>query len=139
MKKLISLTLVCCVVALALTTEGCRRKREYKMPASNSANTKLWKKYETPPGADPSVADTAGGAGFEKIAEKMGFVTYSPKEDELKYFGDSRAKTGGEIRILSNQFPATFRPEGQNSSSVYNQEVKGTVYEGLLSTHPLSR
>lgn len=118
---------------------GCKKKSSATLPPSNSSNIKLWKKYETPPGADPSVPDTLGGAGFEKIAEKMGFVTYTPSEDELKNFGDSRAKTGGEIHIISNQFPATFRPEGQNSSSVYNQEVKSVVYETLLGSNPINR
>ncbi len=127
------------LVTLALLfTMSCKRKQEYKMPPSNSKNFSLWHKVDTPAGADPSVADSLGGNGFEKIADKMGFVTYVPKDDELKYFGDSRAVKGGEFRIVSEQFPATFRPEGQNSTSVYNQDVKAIVYETLLGTHPLT-
>lgn len=128
------------LVILAFTMlSGCKSKREYKMPPSNSNNTKLWHKFDTPPGADPSVPDSLGGEGFDKIAEKMGFVTYVPKEEELKYFGDPRAVKGGEFRIISDQFPATFRPEGQNSTTVYNNDVKSVVYETLLGEHPLTR
>ncbi len=127
------------VLAAVLFTVGCNRKREYKMPPSNSKNFALWHKVDAPPGADPSVPDTLGGNGFEAVAEKMGFQTYVPKEEEMKYFGDPRAVKGGEFRIVSDQFPATFRPEGQNSTSVYNQDVKAIVYESLLGEHPVTR
>lgn len=136
--------LICGAITLSLTAASCGRKSSDSTPVvdsknSKSYNIKLWKKYDVPPGADPSVPDSMGGAGFEKIAEKMGFQTYIVKDDEVKYFGDARAKVGGDIRIVSNQFPATFRPEGQNSNSVYNADVKGSVYETLLGTHPLTR
>ncbi|MFM8180179.1 MAG: ABC transporter substrate-binding protein, partial [Candidatus Kapaibacterium sp.] len=133
-----SKTAVLLILALSILV-GCKSKREYKMPPSNSNNTKLWHKYDTPPGADASVPDSLGGDGFEKIAEKMGFTTYVPKDDELKYFGDPRAVKGGEFRIISDQFPATFRPEGQNSTTVYNNDVKSVVYETLLGEHPVTR
>lgn len=139
MRKLTSILLLCVMAYGIFGCSGCGKKKEHKLPPSNSGNFKLWKKYDTPPGADPSVPDTLGGAGFEKIAEKMGFITYVPKEEELKYFGDPRAKTGGEIHIISNQFPAVFRPEGQNSNSVYNQDIKSSVYETLIGTHPVTR
>lgn len=106
---------------------------------SDSYNTALWKKFDTPPGADPNVPDSLGGAGFEKIAAQMGFVTYSPKPAELKYFGDPRAKVGGAIRFTTYNFPQTFRPEGQGSNSTINQDIKGMVYETLLSTHPVTQ
>lgn len=106
---------------------------------SDSYNTALWKKFDTPPGADPNVPDSLGGAGFEKIAAQMGFVTYSPKPAELKYFGDPRAKVGGAIRFTTYNFPQTFRPEGQGSNSIINQDIKGMVYETLLSTHPVTQ
>ena len=128
MKHSVSL-LICVAVALSLTAASCGRKGGDTPAAdvknSKSYNTKLWKKYETPPGADPSVPDSLGGAGFEKIAESMGFQTYVIKDEEMKYFGDPRAKVGGEIHIVSNQFPATFRPEGQNTNSVYKEDING--------------
>ncbi|MFN9959107.1 MAG: ABC transporter substrate-binding protein, partial [bacterium] len=36
-------------------------------------------------------------------------------------------------------FPTTFRPEGQNSSLVVNTEIKGYIYETLLTSHPVTR
>jgi ABC-type transport system substrate-binding protein len=134
------------VVFLALLTgvtllPACRNKKS----ATESKNfnhpdclkTSLWKKVDTQPGADPSVPDSLGGNGFEKIAESMGFLTYTPIEDEKKYFGDPRATTGGEFNVIMGQFPATLRPEGENSNSVYNTMIKGAVYEALLAQHPL--
>ncbi len=131
-------TLLLVVLSVAVFT-NCNKHKEYKMPPSNSNNFSLWHKVDTPPGADASVPDSLGGNGFEKVAEKMGFLTYVPKQEEMKYFGDPRAVKGGEFRIVADQFPATFRPEGQNSSSVYNQDVKSLVYETLLGEHPVTR
>jgi microcin C transport system substrate-binding protein len=122
-------------VASAFLTTGCGRKA--KSTSSEIKNT--WKKYDTPPGADPSVPDTLGGAGFENVAERMGFATYVVKDEDLKYFGDSRAVKGGEITIGEMTFPTTFRPEGQGSSLTVNTEMKGYIYETLLSQHPVTR
>lgn len=126
-------------IVVAVLFLGCPAHKQVTTPQSMSSKTYLWKKYAVPPGADPAVPDSLGGAGFELIAEKLGFTTYVPKPDEMKYFGDPRARTGGEIRIIANQFPPTFRPVGQNSNTVYNSEINSFVYESLLSTHPVTR
>jgi hypothetical protein len=118
---------------------GCSPQKRSGIQQSKSSKTELWKRYNVPPGADPSVPDSLGGAGFERIAAQLGFTTYVPTPEELHYFGDPRARTGGEIHIISNQFPATFRPVGQNSNTVYNTEINNFVYETLLSTHPVTR
>ncbi len=133
--KILSVATILAFVVVAFGT-GCRRGA-----ASNTASDikNVWKKYDTPPGADPSVPDTLGGAGFEKIAEQLGYSTYVVKDDEMKYFGDSRAVKGGEITIGEMTFPTTFRPEGQHSSLVVNTEIKGYIYETLLAQHPVSR
>ncbi len=130
------LALVCGIVVLP----ACREKKtgtdnkNFNHP--DCKNTSLWKKYDTPPGADPSVPDSLGGNGFEKIAEGMGFMTHTVTDEDRKYFGDSRAITGGEFKSILSQFPASLRPEGENSSSVYNQMIKAVVYETLLEQHP---
>ncbi len=131
--------IIAATVAIAIVFLGCPSKKGALSAQSKSGKTYLWKKYTVPPGADPSVPDSLGGAGFESIAEKLGFTTYIPTADEMKYFGDPRARTGGEIHIIANQFPATFRPVGQNSNTVYNTEINNFVYETLLSTHPVTR
>lgn len=126
---------VIAVMAMMLTT-GCGRRDKQ---ASTSEIKITWKKYDTPPGADPSVPDSLGGNGFEKVAEAMGFQTYVVKDEEMEYFGDANATKGGEINIGEVTFPTTFRPEGQGSSLTVNTEMKGYVYETLLGTHPVSR
>lgn len=131
-----STILMMLLFAAMVVTTGCGR-REKK---DNSGDIKnVWKKFDTPPGADPSVPDTLGGDGFEKVAESMGFVTYVIKEDEAKFFGDPRAVKGGELSIGEGTFPTTFRPEGQGSSLAVNNEIKSYVYETLLITHPVTR
>lgn len=131
------LTLVCGTVLIGCPKGGDDNSKPKDINHPDCKNISLWKKYDTPPGADPSVPDSLGGNGFEKIAEGMGFTTYTITEDERKYFGDSRAVTGGEFKSILSQFPPSLRPEGENSSSVYNQMIKGAVYETLLGQHPL--
>lgn len=122
-------------IVATIMLSGCGRKER-----STVSDIKItWKKYDTPPGADPSVPDSLGGAGFEKIAANMGFVTNIAEGDDLKYFGDARATKGGEITFAESQFPNTFRPEGQGSSITTIFEMKAIVYETLLGTHPITR
>lgn len=131
------------LLSVVVISSSCSRKKSDSGSASKansiSSKTELWKKVNTPPGADPAVSAADGGKGFEAIADSLGFETYVIKEDEMKYFGDSRAKTGGEIKTLESQFPSTFRPVGQQSGTVINQSVSVLVYETLLSTHPITR
>lgn len=121
---------------MAMVVTGCGRR------AAKDASDEItvtWKKYDTPEGADPSVPDSLGGAGFEKLAEGMGFKTYVVSDDEMKYYGDANATKGGQINIGEATFPTTFRPEGQGSSLAVLTEVKGYIYETLLGTHPVTR
>lgn len=135
------MTVFLALLAMTAILPACRNKKSATESKNfnhpDCKNTALWKTVETPPGADPAVPDSLGGNGFEKIAESMGFLTFIPSEDEKQYFGDPRATTGGEFNVISNQFPATLRPEGENSNSVYVTMIKSAVYETLLSQHPL--
>lgn len=127
---------------LIILLSGCGKKAQDPTADKTgpSYNTKLWKKFDNiPPGADPSVADTLGGNGFEKVAEKMGFTTYTPKEEELKYFGDPRAKKGGKITTIISRFPFNFLPFGRNSHLTENSIIGAFVYETLLGSHPITR
>ena len=127
---------------LIILLSGCGKKAQDPNADKTgpSYNTKLWKKFDNiPPGADPSVADTLGGTGFEKVAEKMGFVTFTPKEEELKYFGDPRATKGGKITTIISRFPFNFLPFGRNSHLTENQIMTTFVYESLLGAHPITR
>jgi microcin C transport system substrate-binding protein len=140
MKNIFSGFLLSAIVFMVLS--GCGRKNAEQVldKTGPSYNTKLWKKFDNiPPGADPSVPDSLGGNGFEKIADKMGFVTYTPKEDELKYFGDPRATKGGKITTIISRFPNNFLPYGRGSGYTENAIIAGFVYETLLGSHPITR
>ncbi|MDW7997283.1 MAG: ABC transporter substrate-binding protein, partial [Bacteroidota bacterium] len=67
------------------------------------------------------------------------FQTYVPTPEELPFFGDPRAKTGGKIRLVVTRFPLTFRPYGQHSNYVENSIIASLVYETLLGVHPVTR
>lgn len=136
---------VCVGAVLSLTLTGCPEDKETKPgrtavdKSGKSYQTQLWVKYkDIKPGADPSVTAEMGGDGFEAIADSLGYVTFTPAADELKYFGDPRAKVGGEIHTTISRFPLTFRVMGQNASFVENSMIQGMVYQSLLSTHPLT-
>ena len=91
-----------------------------------------------PPGADPSVSAEGGGNGFEKIAESMGYQTATFTDDDLKYFGDSKAVKGGTLRDQSTRYPATLRTLGKEANYVENTTFEYLCYEPLLERHPLT-
>lgn len=134
----------CISAALTLGLTGCPGSKDKpttqeQQASGESYQTDLWVKHkDVPPGADPSVPAEMGGKGFEEVAEAQGFLTYVPKEDDLKYFGDPRAKVGGEFHTTTTRFPLSFRPFGQNSSYVENSIISSMVYQTLLGTHPLT-
>ncbi|OJX59312.1 MAG: hypothetical protein BGO89_02525 [Candidatus Kapaibacterium thiocyanatum] len=132
---LFSLTILA-VAVVSLALSGCGRKTTTPSDSLNVKNT--WKKFDTPPGADPSVPDSLGGAGFEKIAEGMGFVTYVPTDEDIKLVSDPNAKTGGQISYTESSFPNTFRPYGQGSTTVNTQDIAAICYETLISQHPIT-
>lgn len=90
------------------------------------------------PGPDSTVPAELGGPGFEKIADSLGFITYQPTEEEIRFFGDPRAKEGGVFRIITSRFPATMRIYGENSNYIENSYIEGLCYETLLDVHPVT-
>lgn len=124
--------------AALLFTTGCGRKSDGVSESSTITNT--WKTVDTPEGADPSVPDSLGGAGFENLAEQMGYVTAVMKPDEAVYFGDPNAKTGGEIRLTSSRYPLSFRPFffGPNANFTENSIMSSMSYQSLVSLNPLT-
>jgi len=91
-----------------------------------------------PPGADPSVSAEDGGNGFADIAESLGFQTASFTDDDLKYFGDSKAVKGGTLRDQATRYPATLRTLGKEAGYVENLTIEYLCYEPLLERHPLT-
>ena len=68
---------------------------------------------DLPAGADPAVSAEEGGAGFEEIAAGLGYQTYVPAPEDMKYFGDPRAKKGGRLTTWVSRFPNTMRVIGR--------------------------
>jgi ABC-type transport system substrate-binding protein len=127
MTKNLSICITCILFLLLSVNCGGGEKKQ----------TETISNVKTSQGADPSVSAELGGAGFEKIAESLGYETYVISEDELIYFGDPRAKRA-ESSNISRRDSRTLRMEGQNSNYVENSEIQYLCYETLLETHPLT-
>lgn len=98
-----------------------------------------WKKFDVPAGADPSVSDSLGGAGFEALAESMGYQTWKPTQQDLDLFVYPTTK-GGEITSTISRFPLSFRPffYGPSANFMENSHMSSLVYETLIGVHPVT-
>lgn len=96
------------------------------------------KKFDVPPGADPSVPAALGGAGFEGIAADSGWQTTTLTPEEFKYIADTNAKKGGDITFAVSEYPATFRAYGKDENTEATRAIYGLVYEGLLGINPIT-
>ena len=89
------------------------------------------KKFDTPPGADPSVTADQGGQGFTGAGWETA-VNYNVA-------GDSNAVKGGTFVIRIPDFPNTLRNMGKDANSYVNNLMEfGLMYEGLLSQDPVT-
>lgn len=98
----------------------------------------LPKKFNVPPGADPSVPAEMGGNGFEAIAAAQGWRTSTLAPEELEFITDTTATKGGSITLAINEYPATFRAYGKDENTQATRAVHNMVYEGLLGINPLT-
>ena len=86
---------------------------------------------------DNSTSAEQGGYGFEAIAEKLGYQTYTFSEKDGNFFGDPKAVKGGILHYIHSLFPRTMRIIGQNSSQMINARIiQALCYESLLGQHP---
>lgn len=88
------------------------------------------KKFDTPPGADPSVSAEDGGEGFTG----EGWETNT----DYNTIGNPEAIKGGEIILSIPDFPATLRTVGKESNSYFNSAAASMMYESLLSLDPIT-
>ncbi len=125
------------MVAIILMITACGKKEDAATLSSSIKNT--WKKVDLPPGADPSVPDTLGGNGFEKIAEQLGFSTYVVTDTDKELLNEKVYK-GGEISTTISRFPLSFRPffYGPNANFTENSHISSLCYENLIGVHPIS-
>lgn len=86
---------------------------------------------------DNSTPAEQGGYGFEAIAEKLGYQTYTFSEKDGNFFGDPNAVKGGTLHYIHSLFPRTMRIIGQNSSQMINARIiQALCYESLMGQHP---
>ena len=119
----------CLIIALFAVTlfDGCSRsKRKIEF---NTQPVSI-KKFDTPPGADPSVSAEMGGAGFTG----EGWQT----EENYNILGDKNAVKGGSIVMSIPDFPGTLRTEGKDANSYFNRMAQYMMYESLLQLDPVT-
>ncbi|HVK38791.1 MAG TPA: extracellular solute-binding protein [Candidatus Kapabacteria bacterium] len=134
--------LVATILTTALTVVGCgggggNDKASGAKGGASQAVT-MPKTFNDPPGADPSVADSMGGNGFEKLAAAQGWSTGNIAPDQLELIGDKNAKKGGQVRVAIGDFPATFRIFGKDAGTTTNQRIYSLVYETLIGINPMN-
>ncbi len=121
----------------AISTAGCGKKRD-RSGSSDAKAITLPKKFNTPPGADPSVSAELGGNGFEKIAADSGWQTSAFTAEELNYVVDTTAQKGGTVTFGLTDFPATFRDFGKDGNSETSTYLSGMTHMALIGTNPLT-
>lgn len=136
-KRAITFLSISAIVISSLTLTGCGKK---ETPTESGSTVKVtWKKFDVPAGADPSVPDSLGGAGFEAKAAAMGFTTWTPtqKDSQLMIYPTHK---GGTIRSTISRFPLSFRPffMGPNANFTENSHMSSLVYERLIGVHPIT-
>jgi microcin C transport system substrate-binding protein len=127
------------ILLAGLLAAGCARKAgrfdtgELLPPSEGVDARALWREAgyevaETPPGALPGVPDWQGGAGFERVADSLGWTTRA----DYPLDTDPAAVPGGRIRISIAEYPATLRSEGKDANTAFLRMMIDACYETLL-------
>lgn len=134
---LLKIRLATIVMIAGLLAVSCGTKESVETDISTVKVT--WKKFDVPAGADPSVPDSLGGAGFETLAENLGFQTWTPTQADLDLFVYPVTK-GGTITSTISRFPLSFRPffYGPSANFTENSHMSSLVYETLIGVHPVT-
>lgn len=127
------------ILFIVAAVAGCGGDGKKPPPTETATQAvTMEKKFNIPPGADPSVPAPMGGAGFEAIAADSGWKTITLTPEEFRYIADTNAKKGGEISMPIDEFPATFRAYGKDENTAPTRAVHSLVYESLLGINPLT-
>ena len=114
---------------LAVTLISCGGKDESKVKVKKTETQPISvKKFDTPPGADPSVSAEMGGNGFTGD----GWTTST----SYNVLGSSKAVKGGMMTWSIPDFPATLRNYGKDENSYYTRMASSLMY--LLSATGIS-
>ncbi|KAA0209882.1 MAG: extracellular solute-binding protein [Ignavibacteriaceae bacterium] len=114
---------------IAVIIAGCGTK---KRQVTFNSETVSIKKFDTPPGADPSVSAEDGGEGF------TGEGWQTVKEVDINKLGSPDAVKGGQLVMSIPDFPGTLRTIGKDANSYFNSMAEGLMYETLLSLDPVT-
>lgn len=126
-------------LSATLAVVGCNGSKDNGAATdAKSQAVTLEKTFNTPPGADPAVADSLGGAGFENLAAAQGWKTSTLAQADLEFVTDTMAKKGGTISLSINEYPATFRAYGKDENTQETRAIHSLVYEGLFTLNPLT-
>ena len=120
------------ILLLAVTLISCGGKDESKVKVKKTETQPISvKKFDTPPGADPSVSAEMGGNGFTGD----GWTTST----SYNVLGSSKAVKGGMMTWSIPDFPATLRNYGKDENSYYTRMASSLMYESLLDTDPVTQ
>lgn len=114
--------------ALAFLFTGCVKKDNSSV-GFNTSPVSI-KKFNTPPGADPSVPAELGGNGFNGT----GWET----NKNYNISGNPNAVKGGSITVSLQEFPNTLRIAGKDYNNEFYASCSNLLYESLLDTDPVN-
>jgi microcin C transport system substrate-binding protein len=117
------------IIVLSVFFGSCGSKKE-KLRKQIDTQPISIKKFDTPPGADPSVSAEMGGNGFTG----EGWETKS----DYNIAGDSNAVKGGSFTMSVLDFPNTLRTVGKDANTTVNSMMENMVYESLLQMDPVT-
>ena len=120
------------IILLSVTLISCGGKDESKVKVKKTETQPISvKKFDTPPGADPSVSAEMGGNGFTGD----GWTTST----NYNVLGSSKAVKGGMMTWSIPDFPATLRNYGKDENSYYTRMASSLMYESLLDSDPVTQ
>lgn len=117
---------------------GCPEQRKEGVGETKSMAITPQKKFDVPPGADPSVPAQMGGNGFETIAADSGWQTSSYTPEQYRNIADTSATKGGAITFSLTAFPATFRLFGKEANAEVTSYLNGFVHIPIVTIDPLT-
>ncbi len=135
--RVLKLSITLAVAFLALGCGGGKAKYntgQLMEPFEGIDSKEYWRSagfevVDTPPGPLPGVSAEMGGAGFEDIAEDLGFTTLA----DYRSMADPRGIPGGMLRMPLIEYPATVRSEGKDSNTSFMRLIGNLMYEGLVN------
>jgi microcin C transport system substrate-binding protein len=126
------------LLVVAASLAGCGGGNDTAPESAAGGPVTLPKKFNVPPGADPSVSAALGGNGFEKIAADSGWQTFTLTPDQYEFYLDTAAKKGGMISIALSEFPGTLRAYGKDENSSTTRLINNLTYEPLVEINPVT-